>query len=150
MNTTADGPTTIDITHTSPSWKWSDWTQRCPPSQEKRVYRAFAGARARTSGRFYYQSHDITETVANQTTDSLECGYYHNTTRVLYVYAYVVCVCVRAHAHVFLYVSFYYFALSSFYFFSHYLMRTKWWNSCPRFLDCCILRRHSDRCHSVR
>lgn len=42
-------------------------------------------ALARASGRFYYQSHDITETVANQAADPLECGYYHNTDRVLCV-----------------------------------------------------------------
>jgi len=59
-----------------------------PPSrQEKRVYGALAARRAvprsAPAGRFYYQSHDITETVANQTAVSLECGYYHNTARVL-------------------------------------------------------------------
>lgn len=53
-------------------------------------------ALARASGRFYYQSHDITETVANQAADPLECGYYHNTDRVLCVNAGArprVCVC---------------------------------------------------------
>lgn len=53
---------------------------RAPPAD-----RASQPALARTSGRFYYQSHDITETVANQAADPLECGYYHNTDRVLCV-----------------------------------------------------------------
>jgi len=71
-------------------------------------------ALARASGRFYYQSHDITETVANQAADPLECGYYHNTNRVL-------CVSTRARARVCVCVCacrFTRFASSSLFFFS--------------------------------
>lgn len=115
---------TIDVTRASPSWKWSDRTLRCPRRRDKKNWyteRSRCSFRA-SRGRFYYQSHDITETVANQTV-SLSLSLWNaaitiTRTRVLWrarahtrsslrvlcvVYA---CVCVYARNSVFIAASF--------------------------------------------
>lgn len=126
-------------------------------------------ALARASGRFYYQSHDITETVANQAADPLECGYYHNTDRVLCVSTRArPCVCVCAcrftrfassslfffssavsffhyyfyyyyHRRLLLLLLLYFFSSSSIHSFS-FPTTNGLRNSCPRFLDRCRRR----------